>query len=160
VTHHAAQKKSHKFENGLLIALGVVVALVTLVTLGNLALNEWTDKSTASSESTTAVTTSPPSESTNTAVTTTPPGYISEATWTDGQWPFTVPEGVLMCTNTGSIPKQVTFIANYVMYGVNGTARLGGFADPTAIVRDNPAIPGTKVDVRPVIRRGLALCGR
>ena len=26
-----------------------------------------------------------------------PRGYISQATWTDGPWPFTVPDGTLMC---------------------------------------------------------------
>jgi len=159
VTHHGGQKKSHKRENGLLIFLGVVVALVTLVTLGNLALDAWKDKSTASSESTAAVTTTPPSESSTTAVTTTPPGYISEATWTDGQWPFTVPDGVLMCS--GGAIKQITFTANDVVYALNAAAvLLGRFADPRPIVLDNSAIPGTKVDVRPVIRRGVALCGR
>jgi hypothetical protein len=143
----------------MLVALGVIVTLVTLVTLGELALSQWKDESTAGTESTTAVTTSPPSESTTTAVATTPPGYISESTWTEGQWPFTVPEGVLMCITKGFIP-QVTFNVNDVMYAVNGAARLGGFADPTAIVRDSAVIPGTKVDVGPVLRRGLALCER
>ncbi|MGB3230078.1 MAG: DUF2511 domain-containing protein, partial [Mycobacterium sp.] len=133
-----------------------VSVVVALVTLGTLALNEWKDQPTANSESTTAVTTTPPSKSTTTAVTTPPPGYISESTWTDGQWPFTVPEGVLICTNPG---WQMTLIANGVTYAVNLTAGFGGrYADITAIRRDDPDIPGTKVDMRPVIRRGFALC--
>jgi hypothetical protein len=144
VAYHAPPKKSHKLRNGLLIALGVFVVLVII---GYLVPKEGKDKSAASSESTT------------TAVTTTPPGYISEATWTDGEWPFTVPEGALMCTDLRL--KHVTFTANGVTYAANGTARLAGmFADITAIMRDNPAIPGTKVNMRPVVQRGLALCGR
>jgi hypothetical protein len=168
----APPKKSDKLRKGLLIALGVGVAFDII---GYLALKEWEDKSKVRSESTTAVvtttppsesttaavTTTPPSESTTAAVTTTPPGYISEATWTDGEWPFTVSEGVLMCTNVGSIPWQVTFTANGVTYAVNGAALLAHlYADMTVIMRDSPAIPGTKVNLRPVVQRGLALCRR
>ena len=47
-------KKSHRLRNGLLIALGVFVALVII---GNLLPKKEKDKPTASSESTTAVTT-------------------------------------------------------------------------------------------------------
>jgi hypothetical protein len=157
--HHAPPKKSDKLRKGLLIALGIGVAFDTI---GYLALKEWEDKSKVSSESTTAaVTTTPSTESTTTAVTTTPPGYISEATWTEGEWPFAVSEGVLMCTNAGSLPWQVTFTANGVTYAANVTALLAHqYADMTVIMRDSPTIPGTKINLRPVIQRGLALCGR
>jgi hypothetical protein len=51
-----------------------------------------------------------------------PRGYISQATWTDGLWPFTVPDGTLMC----GVGKRVTF--GYCpahmrdMFAVNGAA--------------------------------------
>jgi hypothetical protein len=172
VHRHAPPKKSDKLRKGLLIALGIGVAFDII---GYLALKEWEDKSKVSSESTTAavtttpttgsttaaVTTTPSTESTTTAVTTTPPGYISEATWTEGEWPFTVSEGVLLCTNAGSLPWQVTFTANGVTYAANVTALLAHqYADMTVIMRDSPTIPGTKINLRPVIQRGLALCGR
>jgi hypothetical protein len=43
---------------------------------------------------------------------------ISEAAWTNGEWPFTVPRGILGCTKLQSI----TFNVNGTLYGVNGTA--------------------------------------
>ncbi|OBB25229.1 hypothetical protein A5792_29650 [Mycolicibacterium peregrinum] len=83
-----------------------------------------------------------------------PAGYVSAATWTDGPWPFTVSEGVLMC---GS-PKRVTFTANRVMYALNGPAKATGqFADVSAIWRDSD-YPGVKVNIGPMINRGLSLC--
>lgn len=172
MAHNAQPKKSDKLRKGLLIALGIGVAFDII---GYLALKEFEDKSKVSSESTTAaiatapstestttpVTTAPAAESTTPAVTTTPPGYISEVTWTSGDWPFTVPEGVLMCTNAGLPPQQVTFTANGVTYALNGTAALAGrYADITPIIRDKPITPGTGVKLRAVIQLGRALCGR
>jgi Transposase, Mutator family/Protein of unknown function (DUF2511) len=69
-------------------------------------------------------------------------------------WPFTVPEGVLMCASS-----HVTFTANRVMYAVNGTAKATHqFEDIDAIWHDNAAIPGTKINIGLAIDRGLALC--
>ncbi|MFD4438096.1 DUF2511 domain-containing protein [Bacillus safensis] len=82
-----------------------------------------------------------------------PAGYISEATWTDGEWPFTVAEGTLMC----AAPSRVTFTANRTMYAVNGAAKkAGGFDDIAAIWKSSPN--GLKADLTPVIDAGLALC--
>lgn len=54
-----------------------------------------------------------------------PAGYVSEETWTDGPWPFTVSEGTLMCApyGVGGKLQSVTFVANRTMYAVNGTAK-------------------------------------
>lgn len=82
-----------------------------------------------------------------------PAGSVSEATWT-GDWPFTVPQGVLMC---GS-PDRVTFSADGTMYAVNGSAKsTGEFEDLAAIWKDSD-FPGVKVDIGPMIQQGLALC--
>jgi hypothetical protein len=82
-----------------------------------------------------------------------PAGSVSESTWT-GDWPFTVPQGVLMC----AAPDRVTFSADGTMYAVNGSAKsTGQFEDLAAIWKDSD-FPGVKVDIGPMIQQGLALC--
>ncbi|BBX43439.1 hypothetical protein [Mycobacterium simiae] len=52
---------------------------------------------------------------------------LSKATWADGVWPFTVPDGVLKCYMQDSMQ---TFTSNGMEYGLNATARrFGHFAD-------------------------------
>lgn len=86
-----------------------------------------------------------------------PRGYVSEATWTAGQWPFTVPDGVVTCAPDG--PQQrVAFVANRAMYAVNGTARAAGLDDLSPIWKESPSAPGLKIDIGPLIRFGLTLC--
>ena len=55
-------------------------------------------------------------------------------------------------------PKRVTFTANGVMYALNGPAKSSRqFDDVSAIWRDSD-YPGVKVDIGPMIIRGLSLC--
>lgn len=75
---------------------------------------------------------------------------ISKATWTNGAWPFTVPEGVLKCYAEDSM---VTFTAAGIEYGLNATAkRFGDFRDIDEIVPDGPEgyveINGTRQPVK------------
>ncbi len=83
-------------------------------------------------------------------------------------WPFTVPAGVLNCTVVGRLSsgleiQSVTFAVNGKVYAINGVARghakQNGWHEVTPIWRNNPRIPGAKVDIGPVISRGLQLCG-
>lgn len=70
------------------------------------------------------------------------------------RWPFTTEEGMLLC-NEGS----VTFLSDGAVHAVNGTAKdRTGFPGVDAIWADNPAIPGAKMDIGPIIEAGLALC--
>jgi hypothetical protein len=70
-----------------------------------------------------AVKGAPPPPLTPTAVS--PP--LSKATWTDGLWPFTVPDGVLKCYVEDSMQ---TITSGGVEYGLNATARrFGNFRD-------------------------------
>ena len=94
-------------------------------------------------------------------------GPISKSTWTDGVWPFTVPDGVLKCYSEDSM---VTFTAGGMEYGLNETARrFGHFQDIDEIVPDGPdgyvEINGTRQPVKTdavsldgIYARARALC--
>lgn len=75
------------------------------------------------------------------------------------QWPLTVHSGALACD-----AGVVSFRAGGVTFAVNGSAKTYGkrlgWRDIREIWRDNPAIPGTKMDLAPLIQRGLAHCDR
>ena len=72
-------------------------------------------------------------------------------------WPFSVPEGTLRCEGSeGS--GSVTFEAGGTVYGSNGTAKGKGLPGIEPIWVADPAIPGTKKSVGPIITRGLQLC--
>ncbi|WP_163645871.1 DUF2511 domain-containing protein [Mycobacterium conspicuum] len=84
-----------------------------------------------------------------------PRGYVSQATWTDGPWPLTVPDGTLRCEP----PGRVTITNGGVTYWINGSAKAAHkYADLHDVWRDNPDIPGTKIDIGPLLDRGRALC--
>lgn len=72
-------------------------------------------------------------------------------------WPLTVEAGVLNCERS-----SVIFTVNQKTYLLNGTpdsrAKARGWSNVREIWRDNPAIPGTKVSIGPLISRGLLLC--
>ncbi len=75
-------------------------------------------------------------------------------------WPFAFEQGVLHC-----VPGPAVFVFDPVGakgYPLNGPANIQAYRlklHPLAEVwRENPALPGTKVSVGPVIERGLKLC--
>lgn len=71
-------------------------------------------------------------------------------------WPFTVSSGVLTCDDPGA----VTFTADGTTYAVNGTASgLDKGADVKAIWKKDPTLPGARINIGPIIDRGLKLCG-
>jgi hypothetical protein len=87
-----------------------------------------------------------------------PPGLVERATWTDGPWPFTVDYATLMC-QSGIYGNRVTVTADREMYAFNGTAKSADlWPDFDVIWADDPAIPGLKVNIDPMLQRGLALC--
>jgi hypothetical protein len=79
---------------------------------------------------------------------------ISQAEYGD-KWPFTVPSERLEC-----VPySKVVFHAGGVSYAVNGLAMSDNrYREIRPIWKDNPEIPGTKINIGPVLDRGLALC--
>src|SRR6266511_3593490 len=85
---------------------------------------------------------------------------IVERTAFGDAWPFTVERGVISCVGAG----EVLFAANGNVYAVNGLARTNraqkGYRDVAEIWRRHPTVPGAKVNIGPIIDRGLALCPR
>jgi hypothetical protein len=77
------------------------------------------------------------------------------------RWPFTVSEGVLTCRDSGVTAgatemKEVLFTADGITYALNGYAKgRRSYQDVTAIWADDPAIPGAKKDIGPIINRAL-----
>jgi len=49
------------------------------------------------------------------------------------------------------------FIVNGKVYAVNGNAKIR-YRDTFEIWRDNPKIPGTKINIGEMIQMGLKLC--
>lgn len=78
---------------------------------------------------------------------------ISEADF-GNEWPFSVDEGVLRCEGAGA----VVFEAEGTDYAVNGTASGQGYAEIEPIWLEDPAAAGLKINIGPIIERGLALC--
>ena len=74
------------------------------------------------------------------------------------KWPLTVDRGVLSCNGSNGT-GQVFFTAGGKTYAVNGLARgTKKYPSVDEIWADNPAGPGPKKDIGPLIERGLQLC--
>lgn len=73
-------------------------------------------------------------------------------------WPLTIEKGLLKCDgDNGS--GMVTLEANGTIYSVNGWAKSSGrYTDIRSIWKDDPRIPGLKIDLGPLISAGLNLC--
>lgn len=75
-------------------------------------------------------------------------------------WPFTLEEVHLLCMDGNAVVASDP--ENGRMYPLNGAAnaKAGRLAlEPlTPIWREDPALPGTKLSVAPIIERGLVLC--
>ena len=82
----------------------------------------------------------------------------------ENYWPLTVDAGVLNCEYfPGNAKLQlVTFTADGKTYALNGIARghakNRGWSEIRPIWKENASIPGTKVDIGPLINRGISLC--
>ena len=77
------------------------------------------------------------------------------------EWPFTVPSGILSCEGKSGL-GAVVFTTNGKSYAVNGAARQKakreGYKEISEIWKDNPQYPGSKVNIGPIIQKGLTLC--
>lgn len=96
-----------------------------------------------------------PTEIRETAV---PRGYIARG-MLSAEWPFTVDAGTLECETLAGDAQSVTFVVGDKTYAVNGIAKgTGQYLPLEEIWADDPSIPGTKVNIGPIIDHGLALC--
>ena len=93
------------------------------------------------------------------------PNVANRDTWS-GTWPLTIDSGMLTCTKVlragGRAAVYIT-TRNGDMWPLNGVAKahhssFGAKPDITPIWRNNPDIPGTKVNIGPLIQKGLRLC--
>jgi hypothetical protein len=80
---------------------------------------------------------------------------VTKSTWHDGEWPFTVPRGILGCSRP-PFPGEVTFNVEGTVYGLNGTGLDQGLPEVNPVWRS--ASGGLKVDIGEMIERGLKLC--
>jgi len=79
---------------------------------------------------------------------------VTESEYGD-KWPLTVDSGEIECIDDYFIVFHVT---NGKTYALNGAATSRGFPEIDPIWRDNPNLPGIKINIGPLIGRGLALC--
>jgi hypothetical protein len=88
---------------------------------------------------------------------------ISKSQFKD-QWPLTVDSGTLKCEPAPTSLKVqfVTFTSGGKTYALNGIARgqakQRGWKEIDPIWKDNPEIPGAKINIGPLITLGLTLC--
>lgn len=78
--------------------------------------------------------------------------HVSQSEFGDS-WPLTVDSGEIECIDT----YFMVFRSGGETYALNGLAKGQGYADITPIWKDNPKIPGAKMDISPLTMRGLAL---
>lgn len=75
------------------------------------------------------------------------------------EWPLTVDEGTVSCEGIGERLGQVYFTAEGTTYAVNGLAQgASDGPDIDQIWADDPEMDGLKINIGPIIDRGLDLC--
>ena len=89
---------------------------------------------------------------------------VSAATWTDGQWPFTIERGELTCLGPADDPGVFIVTDKGDMFALNPAAirmadRVGAKPDLDPIWRwRDPDFQTGRVNVSPMILYALALC--
>ena len=91
------------------------------------------------------------------------PAVVSAGTWRDGQWPLMVSGGVLTCVQQAQGEAVFIVTDDGRMWPLNGTARqvhasFGAEPATEPIWRENPQIPGARINIRPLIDRARSLC--
>jgi hypothetical protein len=75
-----------------------------------------------------------------------------------GQWPLTVSEGVMRCQRRDGSAVVTFTTPDRRVYAVNSGALSQGLPRIEPILRRDPGVPGARVDIAPVLERGLELC--
>lgn len=79
--------------------------------------------------------------------------YVSRAHF-GNNWPLTVPDGFVECKN-GYI---ALFHRGGMTWALNGSAKTFGYPEIDPIWKDNPAIPGLKIAITPLLDLALKQC--
>lgn len=98
--------------------------------------------------------------SSNTGASDAPAKTVSKADVPKGAWPLTVDKGTVNCEGTEGA-GVVTFEApDGTVYAVNGTAKTQqpDLPEIEEIWRKDPDVPGARINLSPVIDKGLELC--
>lgn len=77
-----------------------------------------------------------------------------------GEWPLTVSKGVVRCEGSDGSGSVIFRAPDGTDYAVNGTAKAvkQDLPEIAAIWKKDPDVPGTRINIGPVIDRGLELC--
>lgn len=87
------------------------------------------------------------------------PAYVFKCQY-GKRWPLTVPQGIVACRDKpGTSVQNLTFFdPNGKEWALNGIASGSGYPKIDPIWRDDPDIPGAKVDIGPLIDRAAGVC--
>lgn len=81
---------------------------------------------------------------------------VSETSFSMGPWPFTFGAGEIQCQERMGVALKAD---NGTLYALNGTGTGVPLNSDSAVWKDNPEIPGTKVSVSSMIDYALKSCG-
>jgi hypothetical protein len=76
----------------------------------------------------------------------------------EGEWPLTVGEGEVRCESSDGVNAVIFRTREGKDYLVNDTAQSRELPGIDPIWKKNPDVPGTHVNIAPVLDRGLELC--
>lgn len=87
-------------------------------------------------------------------------GALAASDFPEGEWPLTVSEGVVRCEGSDGSGSVIFRAPDGTDYAVNGTAKTfkKDLTEIEAIWKKDPDVPGTRINIGPVIDRGLELC--
>ena len=87
-------------------------------------------------------------------------GALAASDFPEGEWPLTVSEGVVRCEGSDGSGSVIFRAPDGTDYAVNGTAQTvkQDLPEIEAIWKKDPDVPGTRINIGPVIDRGLELC--
>ena len=88
---------------------------------------------------------------------------VDERSWADGEWPFTVAAGEIVCGQIAQADAVFLVTADDRLWPLNGNARSGYIqvdAEPSLdpIWRDDSESPGMRISVSPAINVGRRIC--
>lgn len=87
-----------------------------------------------------------------------PSARLSVSDVPQGEWPLTVSEGEVRCEVRDGVEGVIFRTPDGKDYLVNETAQSRGLSGIDPIWKQDPEVPGTHINIAPVLDRGLKLC--